>query len=264
VTPVVDFIEAGRGPPVVLVHSSMAGARQWNALMRALSDRFHVRAVNLFGYGGTPAWEPPQPPSLDDYADLVLEAVPESTEAVALVGHSFGGAVAMQAARRLGPRADKLVLLEPSVFYLLQLHGRSDAYAEVADLSARMRRHALAAAPDQAAEAFITYWAGPGVWRTSPPERKAAFVRALEPALHEWNAVLSGEVTREEWIAALPRRTLLVCSEGTARPSRDIVALFAQAAAGWEQAGVTEGGHIAPLSHPHLVNPIIAAFLDRP
>ena len=59
----VDFIEAGDGPLVVLVHASMAGARQWFSLIGQLQDRFRVRAVNLFGYGGTPNCS--HPPTLD-------------------------------------------------------------------------------------------------------------------------------------------------------------------------------------------------------
>jgi pimeloyl-ACP methyl ester carboxylesterase len=53
VTPInVDFVEAGSvGPVVMLVHSSVSGARQWRRLMEDLKDRFRVRAVNLFGYG---------------------------------------------------------------------------------------------------------------------------------------------------------------------------------------------------------------------
>jgi len=51
----VDFVEAGSaGPVVVLVHSSVSGARQWRRLMDDLKGRFRVRAVNLFGYGRQP------------------------------------------------------------------------------------------------------------------------------------------------------------------------------------------------------------------
>jgi hypothetical protein len=42
-----DFLEAGSGPMVMLVHSSVSGARQWRRLMDDLKNDFHVRAVNL-------------------------------------------------------------------------------------------------------------------------------------------------------------------------------------------------------------------------
>jgi pimeloyl-ACP methyl ester carboxylesterase len=52
----VDFLEScAAGPVVMLVHSSPSGARQWRRLMEDLKDRFRVQAVNLFGYGETPA-----------------------------------------------------------------------------------------------------------------------------------------------------------------------------------------------------------------
>ena len=50
----VDYLEAGSSDPVVmLVHSSVSGARQWRRLMGDLKDQFRFRAVNLFGYGKT-------------------------------------------------------------------------------------------------------------------------------------------------------------------------------------------------------------------
>ena len=50
----VDFLEAGSGPVVMLVHSSVSGAGQWRCLMDDLKADYYVRAVNLFGYGETP------------------------------------------------------------------------------------------------------------------------------------------------------------------------------------------------------------------
>src|ERR1700689_1712575 len=108
----VDFIEAGSGPLVVLLHSSVAGARQWRRLIDDLKPDFQVRAVNLIGYGKTPPWRSATPQSLDDQADLVEAALPANAGAFSLVGHSFGGAVAMKLAARLRGRVTRLALLE--------------------------------------------------------------------------------------------------------------------------------------------------------
>jgi pimeloyl-ACP methyl ester carboxylesterase len=126
----VDFLAAGSGPVVMLVHSSVSGARQWRRLMDDLKDDFHVRAVNLFGYGSTPPWSADVPQSLDDQARLAEAALPTTADAVCLVGHSFGGSVAMKLAARLSGRVTKLVLLETNPFYLLKQSGRADAFAE--------------------------------------------------------------------------------------------------------------------------------------
>ena len=52
----VDFLDVGSGPAVVLVHSSASGNRQWRNLTDALKDCYRIIAVNLYGYGDTPAW----------------------------------------------------------------------------------------------------------------------------------------------------------------------------------------------------------------
>ena len=95
----VDFVEAGSsGPLVMLVHSSVSGARQWRRLINDLKPRFRVRAVDLYGYGKTPPWPVEKTQSLIDQARLVEAALPASFDDVYLVGHSFGGSVAMKAA----------------------------------------------------------------------------------------------------------------------------------------------------------------------
>ena len=129
-----DYLEAGSGPVVMLVHSSVSGARQWRRLMDELKDEFHVRAVNLYGYGKTPPWSSDAPQSLDDQARLVETALPTNADNVCLVGHSFGGSVAMKLAARLAGRVSGLVLLETNPFYLLEQSGRADAFAEAMDL----------------------------------------------------------------------------------------------------------------------------------
>jgi pimeloyl-ACP methyl ester carboxylesterase len=257
----VDFLQSGAGPLVVLVHSSMAGAHQWSSLTRHLEARSEVRAVNLFGYGGTPKWGQVTAPTLDDFADLVAGIVPQSATNISLVGHSIGGAVAMQAAaHQLQGRVGRLVLIEPSLFYLL---GRQPAFKEISML-ARFTRQCIAdGIPDAGAEGFIDYWCGLGTWASSSAERRAVFTRLVCQLPHEWAALLEGETTPAAWVEALPRRTLLMSSARTTRPSRQIVDLLLQASPNWEFANICNANHMAPLTHPQLVNALIKGFLTR-
>jgi pimeloyl-ACP methyl ester carboxylesterase len=259
----VDFSEAGAGPLVVLVHASLGGARQWSSLMGDLDDRFLVRAVNLFGYGGTPAWSRAQQPTLDDYAALVADAVPATERKVQLVGHSFGGAVAMHAAaHQLRGRIERLVLIEPSMFGLLEQTGQRAAFREISSLARIIRECMATGAVHEATERFIDYWSGPGSWADMPEGKKAALIELTPRVAHEWDVVLSGTTPAAEWAALLPRRILLILSARARRPSRAIVqALWRQAGPDWELANIPQAGHMAPLTHPDLVNPIVRGFL---
>jgi pimeloyl-ACP methyl ester carboxylesterase len=257
-----DYIETGSGAPVLLVHSSTSGARQWSGLARGLESHALVRAVNLFGYGGTPAWSQARPPALDDYAELVARAVPEGAERIGLAGHSFGGAVAMQAAA--GPlkgRVGRLVLFEPSLFYLLGHTGHHDAFLEIVALASATRQHLAEGRRHAAVQSFIDYWGGEGAWQATSAHRQSEFLRLVPLVVNEWNAVLCGQADLADWAADLPADTMIMMGAGTRRPSAALAQLLCDARPDWQFIIVREGGHLAPVTHAHLVNPIIQAFL---
>ena len=258
----VDYLEAGSsGPLVMLLHSSVSGARQWRRLMGDLQDRFRVRAVNLFGYGKTPPWSAETTQSLDDQARLVEAALPANTDEVYLVGHSFGGSVAMKAAARLAGRITKLVLLETNPFYLLAQSGRLDAFAEAMDMRNCIKKFGALGEWAIAAEKFANYWGGAGTWREMPAERRIAFAEALKPNFFEWDAVMNETTSAQQWAILLPRATLLVSDPSTVLPIREITAVLRQSCPGWTYKEVPGAGHMAPLTRPDLINPLIGSFL---
>jgi pimeloyl-ACP methyl ester carboxylesterase len=261
----VDFIEAGTtGPVVMLVHSSVSGARQWGRLIDDLKDRFRVRAVNLFGYGATPPWPAERTQSLDDQARLVEAALPSDANEICLVGHSFGGAVAMKAAAHLSGRVGKLVLLETNPFNLLAQQGRTDAFAEAMALRDWIKRCGDRGEWAFAAERFADYWGGAGTWRGMKPERRAAFAQALRPNYFEWDAVMNDRTTAAQWAALLPPDTLLIADPASALPVREITAILRGACPAWTCREVPGAGHMAPLTRPDLINPLVRAFLGAP
>lgn len=257
----IDVIEAGAGPLVVLVHSSVAGARQWRRLVERLAGTRHVKAVNLFGYGRTPAWPAGRTQTLADQAALVEAIVPQRADDIALVGHSFGGAVAMRAAADLGRRVSRLILIEPNPFSILRDHGRSEAFAEAMRLRDIVKRHGAKGEWAAAAEQFADYWGGEGSWSAMAPERRAAFAEGLKPNFHEWDAVMNETTSLQDWADRLPKSSLVIHDPNTARPIREIVALMAEATP-WRMTAIPHGGHMAPLTHPELVNPLVADFLN--
>ena len=258
-----DFLEAGSGPTVMLVHSSVSGARQWRSLMDYLKADFHVMAVNLFGYGKTAPWPDERVQTLDDQARLVEAALPPHAGSVCLVGHSFGGTVAMKVAARLSGRVARLVLLEANPFDLLRQAGRAEALAEVMQLRNYIKNHGVRGQWSIAAEKFADYWGGAGSWSAMAPERRSAFADALKPNFFEWDAVMDNTPVAQ-WAQLLPAATLVVSDTNTARPIREIVELFRQSCPTWTYKEIAAGGHMAPLSRPDLINPLVHSFLRYP
>jgi pimeloyl-ACP methyl ester carboxylesterase len=257
----IDYTDDGSGEPVVLIHSSVSANRQWRALTEVLKDRYRVLAINLYGYGATTPWPGKGSQSLTAQAQLVLAMCAELDRPIHLVGHSFGGAVALKSAVLLGPRVGSMVLLEPNPFNLLKQNGRTAAFEEACSLRDDVKRFGVLGDWTKVAQRFADYWLGDGAWQAMSEKRRAAFAECLPPNYHEWDAVMGDETSIEE-LKALPARTLLVSDPTTRLPIREIVAIFASACPHWRFRAVPASGHMAPLTRPELINPIIREFLD--
>lgn len=258
----VDLAESGQGPPVVLVHSSVSGNRQWKRLGALLGDRFRVLTPNLTGYGATPPWHGERALTLADAAAPVLAVCAMLDAPIRLVGHSWGGAVALAAAQRLGPRISHLVLYEPMLRGLLAAHGRREAWADTEAMYADVRRLAAAGRWHELGRRFTDYFAGDGAWDATPPARQDAVAAAIPPNVHEWEAA-SPPIAADAF-AGITARVLLLCGSATRRALRDTAAVLRDRFPDWTYEDVPGCGHMAPLAEPERINPRIARFLDPP
>lgn len=256
----IDYSDAGSGDPVVLVHSSVSGNRQWKRLAQDLQPHFRVMAVNLFGYGETSAWNRNAGQTITDQADLVLSLVRDIPGPVRVVGHSFGGSVACKAAAMLGRRASHLFLFEPTLFHLLAQNGRREAYAEARALRDFIKSHGKRDDWAAVAERFVDYWIGDGGWAAMPHDRRLAYMQLLHPNYYEWDCLETDRTTIEE-LARIPAKGMIAYTPDARGPCREIAQLFEEKCPGWSVVRTAEGGHMAPLTHPQVVNPLIAGFL---
>jgi pimeloyl-ACP methyl ester carboxylesterase len=257
-----DYTDTGSGHAVVMVHSSASGHRQWQRLVEELQSRYRLIAVNLFGYGKTSSWPGERPLTAADQAELVLAAAALAPESVTLVGHSLGGAVAFEAAAKLGRRVRVLIAFEPILFGHLKSHGPVSAYDEIAELASRYNDLARRGRWNAAGEWFIDYWTAPGTWAAMPNERKQKILPTLPAVVHEWDMATAGTRPLEGW-GAITAPVHLIGAADTRTPTREIVKLLAKTYPAWHVHEVPSGGHMAPLARPDLVNPVIAAALDR-
>jgi hypothetical protein len=69
------------------------------------------------------------------------------------------------------------------------------------------------------------------------------------------------ETTLEQW-KSVAADMLVLSDPQTRRPIREIVEIFAQACPHWTFQSTVGGGHMAALSRPELVNPLVRQFLD--
>lgn len=110
-----NFASHGAGPPVVLVHGLAASLHDWDALIPELvAAGYSAHAVDLLGHGDSPR------PEVRYYEmDWLLNHFMSWMQALnlltapVLIGHSLGGYVVLEYARRFPERVRGLVLVDP-------------------------------------------------------------------------------------------------------------------------------------------------------
>jgi pimeloyl-ACP methyl ester carboxylesterase len=111
-------MEAGAGPPVVLLHGLGATKASFLPTLGALAPRHRVIAVDLPGHGDSvkPLLASYDPAFFARAVVALLDAA--GLDHAALVGNSMGGRVALEVGLREPERVDRLVLLAPSLAWL--------------------------------------------------------------------------------------------------------------------------------------------------
>jgi pimeloyl-ACP methyl ester carboxylesterase len=259
--PFPGYREAGHGPSMVCIHGSASSSGQWRPLMDRLSDRFRIVAPDLYGHGRTPPWPDHRGMHVDDEVDLLEPAFRMAGDRFHLIGHSWGGAIALKAALRHLPQLLSVVLYEPALWSLLVADDpESDASREI--ITNRDETQHMMDAGDfaGAGEYFIDYWVRPGTWQRMTEARRSAFCTGMCAASPEWYASFH-ETTPLSAFAALDVPTLLLSGTASTTPARDITTLLSTVLPRARLQKLNGIGHMGPVTHPEIVNSVIEAFL---
>lgn len=106
------YVIGGRGPAILLLHGLGCDSRTWRRVIGRLTRSFTVVAPDLLGHGRSA--KPRADYSLGGYANGMRDLLAVlDIDRVTVVGHSFGGGVAMQVAYQFPSLTDRLCLVAP-------------------------------------------------------------------------------------------------------------------------------------------------------
>jgi pimeloyl-ACP methyl ester carboxylesterase len=108
--------QRGSGDPVLLLHGFGESTFTWRLVAPALAERFHVIAVDLNGFGYTDRPRDPAAYTLDGQQRLVLGVLDAlGVDRAHVVGHSYGGALALWLAAHHPERLRSLALVDTAM-----------------------------------------------------------------------------------------------------------------------------------------------------
>jgi len=114
-----NYVHQGNGVPVVMIHGVAASLHDWDDLIPALTQNGYASyALDLLGHGESPKLES-RAYHIDWVFDHFLEWITSLrlTEPAVIIGHSLGGYIALEYARRFSAWTRSLILVNP--FYSL-------------------------------------------------------------------------------------------------------------------------------------------------
>lgn len=255
-------------PVLLLLHSSGASHRQWRQLIAQMGRGWRILAPDLFGYGDPPVARPASAGRaiLQDEMDLLGALLQQVDGPVHVVGHSYGGAVALELALLHPQRIAALALYEPVLFALLRDSDQQAAWQEISLVAQRHVDLVAAGNPRGAASAFLGYWVGPGAFEALPEAMQATAMASMGKVASEFAQLLQHRKAPPDF-SLLTMPILLLHGSETTCAVRGVVAelrrlLPATGTAGPRFVQVAGARHMAPLLQPDLVNPLLTDFLE--
>lgn len=107
----INHVQFGSGKDVIFLHGWGGSISSFLGCAKRISKKYRVTLVDFYGFGETKAL--PFPLYLDDYVNSIVDIIRYyKMDSAIIVGHSFGGRVAIRLASKYGYLLDKVVLVD--------------------------------------------------------------------------------------------------------------------------------------------------------
>ena len=181
----VDYDEYGTGPTVVLVPGSCSTGAAWRPIIAAWKGEFRSVTTSLLGYGGTAERRSAEDPSIWHETDVVEAVARKAGERIHLVGHSFGGLVALTVALRKQVPLASLVVIEAPAAELLRDRGEDQHYRAFRQFSDAYIADFHSGNPE-AVGTMIDFYGGAGTFASWPPRIREYAIQTTAVNILDW------------------------------------------------------------------------------
>lgn len=253
------YVDLGSGPPVILIHGSMSDYREWSPQMEALAKHHRVIAYSRrYHWPNSPPGKDADatvPRQAEDFAAIIklLKLAPAS-----IVGHSYGGTVALFLALQHPELVRTLVLLEPSVPSIFVNTPESEGFVKDRQAVHDEMEQAFASGDAERVVRTILARVAPGELDNASPETRNMY-RANVPAFRlDYTAPRPLTCKDIQRIAA----PALVLTGGQS-PMQQTAERVAQCLKTGNLVRIPQGTHHLQLDHPQEVNDAVLAFLAK-
>lgn len=203
-----NYIEAGDGPPLILIHGSGPGVTayaNWRGVIPEFAKQFHCYAPDTLGFGYTDFPDDIPHFQMDRWvAHLIGFMDALGIEKAHFIGNSYGGALTLALATRHPGRVDHIVLMGSAGLDFPMSDGLDQVWGYTPSLdNMRDLMRIFAHNPNLVTEEIVSsrYEA------SMRPGAQESFGRLFPEPRQRWLAELAAG---EDNLAAMPHRTLII------------------------------------------------------
>ena len=246
---------------IVCLHASGSSGGQWSALRAQLEPDLLVLSPDFHGHGAGPSWHGPGDEVVAADVEHVARMAESAPGDVHLVGHSYGGSIALRVALEGVRSVASVTVYEPVEFRLLfDWHGRQRPAMEILEGAANLRRLLRANDRVSAAARFVEYWGGRGAWHALSQKQQAGIMQRIGLMTAHFDA-LANDAPRLADYRALRVPVLILAGREMIAPIRRIVELLRHALPAAAHQIIPAAGHMGPITHAGVVAKRIATFV---
>ena len=253
---------------VIALHCSGWNAKQWRGLHDVLGPAYELRTPENYGTENRGDWSGDHAFSLADEAAEAIGIIDESPCPVHLIGHSYGGALALHIALARPQKIASLAIYEPCAYHLLRQIGRDgeEGFAEIMELNSFVKTRVAVGDYKAAMSSFVDYWNGADAWVSLRPDLQKLMLRWAPKAPLEFYALMEESVLLGSY-GELDMPVLLLRGEHTPTPTDAIAAALADTLPNARLVDVSGAGHMGHVTHAADVHKAITDHLreaDQP
>jgi pimeloyl-ACP methyl ester carboxylesterase len=258
----IDYDDSGgAGPTIVLVPGSCSTGAAWRPVIANWDGQFRCITTSLLGYGQTTERRTTEDPGIFHEAEMLEAVIGRPGGPVHLVGHSFGGLVALVVALRGRALLASLTIVEAPAIELLREPGEDRHYRAFRAMTARYFAD-FQGGNGEAIAAMIDFYGGAGTYASWPPRVKAYAVETTLVNILDWASAF-GFALSEAMLAALAIPTL-VLRGGASHPAMQRAnELLATGIKGASLQTIAGAAHFMIATHPGDVARAVAGLVHR-
>jgi pimeloyl-ACP methyl ester carboxylesterase len=263
----IDYDESGgSGPTLVFLPGSCSTGAAWRPVISALNGRFRCVTTSLLGYGGTAERRTAGDPSIAHEAEIVELVARKAGGPVHLIGHSFGGLVALAVALRGQLTPASLVIVEAPAVELLR-ECNEDGHYRAFNAMTEAYFAAFAAGNTDAIASMVDFYGGPGTYASWPQRVRAYAVETTPVNILDWASAHAFPLPAGS-LAALAIPTLVIWGGASHPAAQRANALLSECLARATPAVIEGAAHFMISSHEggvaRLIEDYVHSTTNRP